>query len=284
MADAIGIIGGSGLYEMDGFQARKFHKVATPFGKPSDDILEGRLHNKTTFFLPRHARGHRLLPSEINYRANIYALKKLGVRNIIAVTAVGSLQSQYEPGHLVLVDQYIDRTKGIRKSSFFGEGIVGHIPLFHPTCRTMGAVVSTCARDLPIRLHQSGTYLCIEGPAFSTPAESVMNHDAGFAIIGMTGIPEAYLAREAGICYCSVAMVTDYDSWNEEEEYVNVESVMAVMRENVIHAKQLVSRTVAALQDKPECHCRQANKYAIMTDKKAYPKKTLAKLKLVLSE
>lgn len=283
MSDAIGIIGGSGLYEMEGFQSKRLHKVTTPFGRPSDAIMEGTLHKKAVFFLPRHAKGHRIPPSEINFRANIYAMKKLGVRNIIAVSAVGSLQQEYEPGHLVLVDQFIDRTKGLRESSFFGEGIVGHIPLAQPTCACLGGAILNAAADLPFTLHKSGTYLCIEGPAFSTRAESVINHKAGISVIGMTNVPEAFLAREAGICYCSIAMVTDYDSWNEAVESVNVEHVMAVMRENVARAKQLISRVVASYHDNPECSCRKANQYAIMTDPKLFPSKTKTKLKLVLA-
>jgi 5'-methylthioadenosine phosphorylase len=283
MADAIGIIGGSGLYEMDGFQSKKLHKVNTPFGKPSDVIIEGRLHKKPVFFLPRHGKGHRLLPSEINFRANIYALKKLGVRNIIAVSAVGSLQHQYAPGHFVLVDQFIDRTKGLRDSTFFGAGIVGHVALARPVCGSIGAKVSAAALDLPITFHRAGTYLCIEGPTFSTKAESVINHSAGIAVIGMTNVPEAYLAREAGLCYASIAMVTDYDSWNDKFESVSVEHVVAVMKENVAHAKQLISRIVASFDDQPDCSCRKASQFAVMTDPKVCPAKTKAMLKLVLA-
>ena len=282
MSDAIGIIGGSGLYEMDGFQAKKTHRVATPFGRPSDAIVEGRLHKKTVFFLPRHGVGHRILPTEINFRANIYALKKLGVRNIFSISAVGSLQEAFKPGHFVLVDQFIDRTKGTRKSSFFGEGCVGHVSMAHPICSTLASRVALVSTDLNVSLHKGGTYVCMEGPAFSTRAESRANHQAGFSIIGMTNVPEAYLAREAGICYCTIAMVTDYDSWNEEEEAVSVETVVAVMKENVARAKQLLSKVIGGLEDKPDCSCRKASQFAIMTAPKLIPSKTKSALKIVL--
>lgn len=283
MADAIAIIGGSGLYEMEGFQSRKIHKLTTPFGKPSDAIIEGRLHKLPVFFLPRHGVGHRILPSEINFRANIYALKKLGVRNIFAVSAVGSLQQQFKPGHFVIVDQFVDRTKGIRKSSFFGEGCVGHIPMAKPVCPTLSQRVAEAAAQIPGNFHPTGTYVCMEGPNFSTRAESKMNHAAGFEVIGMTNVPEAYLAREAGMCYCSIAMVTDYDSWNEEEEHVDVEKVIKVMKENVARAKQLLSKAIASFEDKPECSCRVSSENSIMTNPKLIPAKTRNALKVVFA-
>ena len=283
MSESIGIIGGSGLYEMEGFQSKKTHRIATPFGRPSDAIVEGRLHKHPVFFLPRHGVGHRLLPSEINFRANIYALKKLGVRNVFAVSAVGSLQEQFKPGHFVLVNQFIDRTKGLRKSSFFGEGCVGHVSMAHPVCSSLSERVATAAVEVPGVFHKNGTYVCMEGPNFSTRAESQTNHAAGFSVIGMTNVPEAYLAREAGLCYCSIAMVTDYDSWNEHEEAVNVEAVIAVMKENVARAKQLLSKTIAAFEDKPACPCRRASEFAIMTNPKVIPGKAKTALKVILN-
>lgn len=283
MSDAIGIIGGSGLYEIEGFQSRKTHTVSTPFGKPSDVIIEGRLHKQPVFFLPRHGKGHRLMPSEINFRANIYALKKLGVRNVFSISAVGSLQSQYKPGHFVLVDQFIDRTKGVRKSTFFGDGIVGHVSMARPICTRLTGIIAESAQELSVTLHRSGTYLCMEGPAFSTRSESLVNHNSGVAVIGMTNVPEAYLAREAGLCYCTIAMVTDYDSWNDGEEAVSVEAVITLMKENVAKARQLLSKVIASFEDKPECSCRKASQHAIMTDPKLIQKKTKSALKLVLA-
>lgn len=293
MADSIGIIGGSGLYEMisaradrahdEVFQSKKTHKITTPFGKPSDAIVEGRLHGKKVFFLPRHGKGHRFLPSEINFRANIYAMKKLGVRTILSVSAVGSLQERFRPGHFVLVDQFVDRTKGVRKSTFFGDGIVGHVSMAQPICSHVRGAIATSAKDLPLALQNGGAYLCMEGPNFSTRAESIANHQAGVSVIGMTNVPEAYLAREAGICYATIAMVTDYDSWNEHEEAVSVETVIAVMKENVARARQLVSKVVATYEDKPTCACRKASQFAVMTDPKLIPAKTKTAMKVVLS-
>lgn len=281
--DAIAIIGGSGLYDMEGFQSRKTHKVTTPFGKPSDAIVEGRLHGKKVFFLPRHGKGHRFLPSEINFRANIFALKKLGVRNIFSVSAVGSLQEKFRPGHFVVADQFVDRTKGIRKSSFFGEGLVGHVSMAKPLCGHIRNAIIAGKRDLPLVMHESGTYLCMEGPNFSTHAESVINHQAGIAVIGMTNVPEAYLAREAGLCYATIAMVTDYDSWNEHEEAVSVETVVTVMKENVARARQLMSKVIGAFENNAECSCRTASQFAVMTDPKLIPAKQKSILKVLQS-
>lgn len=283
MPESIGIIGGSGLYDMEGFQSKKAHKLTTPFGKPSDAIIEGKLHGKKVFFLPRHGKGHRILPSEINFRANIYAMKKLGVRNVLSVSAVGSLQERYRPGHFVLVDQFVDRTKGIRKSTFFGDGIVGHVAMAKPTCDRVRAQVAKAGVDLPLVMHDGGSYLCMEGPAFSTRAESIINHQAGICVIGMTNVPEAYLAREAGICYSTVAMVTDYDSWNEHEEAVSVETVITVMKENVARARQLVSKVIATFSDDEQCSCRKASEYAVMTDPKLIPAKVKTSMKVVLA-
>ncbi len=284
MSNAIGIIGGSGLYEMEGFQSKKKHTVVTPFGKPSDAIVEGKLHGKTVFFLPRHGVGHRILPSEINFRANILALKKCGVRSIFSISAVGSLQAQYQPGHFVLPDQFIDRTKGIRKATFFGEGVVGHIPLAQPICRKLLELVSQASSSLPLTLHKGGTYVCMEGPGFSTRAESVANHNSSFSVIGMTNVPEAYLAREAGLCYTTIAMVTDYDSWNEQHDAVSLEAILKVMKENIARAKQLISKVVDGFEDHSECACRKMNKQAVITDTKQIPTKKKALLKLLLND
>jgi 5'-methylthioadenosine phosphorylase len=282
MPDALGILGGSGLQDLDGFRPTRSHRVTTPFGRPSDAIVEGRLQGRTVFFLPRHGVGHRLLPSEINYRANIWALKRLGVRSLVSVGAVGSLQKRLAPGHFVLVDQLVDKTKGLREGTFFGRGAVGHVSMADPVCRTLGARVRDAARALPITLHDEGTYVCMEGPGFSTRAESRANHEAGHSVIGMTSVPEAYLAREAGLCYCSVAMVTDYDGWRAREQAVSAAAAMTVLRRNVAHAKALLSRTIAAFEDAPDCGCRQANKLAVVTDPKRIPARTKAALRVVL--
>jgi 5'-methylthioadenosine phosphorylase len=282
MQGAIGIIGGSGLQRMEGFRSTQSHQITTPFGAPSDAIVEGRLHGRAVFFLPRHGAGHRLLPSEINYRANLYALKKLGVRSVLSVSAVGSLQQRLKPGDFVLVDQYVDRTKGVRASTFFGDGCVGHVAMADPICSTLTARVKAAAADTPVKLHAKGTYVCIEGPQFSTRAESRANHAAGHALIGMTNVPEAYLAREAGLCYCSLAMITDYDAWSDREEAVSAGAAMAVMKKNVARATTLLSRTIAGFEDQPECGCRTANQFAVMTDPKAIPRLTKGALKVVL--
>ena len=281
MHDALAVIGGSGLSHMEGFRARRARRVTTPFGRPSDAIVEGELHGRTVFFLPRHGVGHRLSPSEINYRANVWALKKLGARSILSVSAVGSLQARLRPGDFVLVDQYVDRTKGVRASTFFGDGCVGHVALAEPICGALAGDVAEAAKALRLRLHRRGTYVCMEGPQFSTRAESRMNHAAGHAVIGMTNVPEAYLAREAGLCYASISMVTDYDSWSDREE-VSADAAIAVMKQNVARVTALLSKTIAAFDDRPACACRRASQFAVMTDPKRIPRATKAALALVL--
>jgi 5'-methylthioadenosine phosphorylase len=284
MSAAIGVLGGSGLQQLEGFRVARKHRVATPYGRPSDAIVEGTLHGRTVLFLPRHGVGHRLLPSEINYRANVWALKKLGARSLISIGAVGSLQAKLRPGDFVLVDQYLDRTKGIRASTFFGDGAVGHVALAEPICGGLADQVAAAGKALRQRMHRGGTYVCMEGPQFSTRAESKANHAAGHAVIGMTNVPEAYLAREAGLCYASVSMVTDYDSWNDREEAVRAASAMAVMLDNAARAKALLARTLEAFEDRPTCACRRANEHAVVTDPKRIPRATKAALALVLAK
>jgi len=282
MPEAIGVIGGSGLQELDGLRKTKVHRVTTPYGRPSGPIVEGRLHGRTVLFLPRHGAGHRLLPSEVNYAANVYALKKLGARSVLGVSAVGSLQQRLAPGHFVLVDQFVDRTKGRRRATFFGEGCVGHVSMAEPVCAGLSRQVAAAAALLPVTLHDEGTYVCMEGPTFSTRAESRANHEAGHDVIGMTNVPEAYLAREAGLCYCSVATVTDYDSWRQHEEGVSAAAAMAVLKQNVVHARALLEATIASFEPRPDCSCRTANQLAVVTDPKAIPPRAKAALRVLL--
>src|SRR5262245_10754077 len=236
----IGIIGGSGLYHIEGFTNQKWVKVKTPFGATSDDFLTGQLGGRDVVFLPRHGRGHRILPSELNHRANIWAMKKLGVAWIISVSAVGSLQQKYWPCDIVLVNQFLDRTKRDFEHTFFGRGIVGHIAFADPVCEELRQLLLKSARALNARAHDGGTYVNMEGPAFSTRAESLANHHAGHDVIGMTNLGEAKCAREAEIAYASLAMITDYDCWNTEHDHVTVEMVIANLTKNAATAKSIV--------------------------------------------
>src|SRR5512141_2310634 len=228
----IGVIGGSGLYEMEGMTDIAHVTVNTPFGNPSDEYVTGTLEGVRMVFLPRHGKGHRLLPSEVNYRANIYGMKSLGVQRIISVSAVGSMKEEIVPGHIVIPDQFIDRTKGIRKDTFFGNGIVGHVQFADPVCADLSAVLFEAAREAGATVHRGGAYVCMEGPAFSTRAESHLYRSWGGDVIGMTNLQEAKLAREAEICYATLAMATDYDCWHLEEEAVTVEAVIARLSQN----------------------------------------------------
>ncbi len=244
----IGIIGGSGLYDIEGLEGVEEITLETPFGKPSDAYIHGKLSGKDVYFLPRHGRGHVFLPSEVPYRANIYGFKMLGVDCIISISAVGSMKEEIKPGDFVIVDQYFDRTKN-RPSTFFGNGIVAHIPFDTPTCPKLNEVVYRVCTEEGIPVHRGGTYICIEGPQFSTKAESKIYRSWGVDVIGMTNIPEAKLAREAEIPYSAVALATDYDVWKEGEE-VNVEKVLATMAKNIENAKRMIKRLVEII--KPE--------------------------------
>jgi 5'-methylthioadenosine phosphorylase len=287
MSDRIGIIGGSGLYDLAGLKDTKWTAVATPFGDPSDELLTGRLGETELVFLPRHGRGHRVLPHEINFRANLWAMKKLGVTRVISVSAVGSMKEQIEPGHLVVPDQFIDRTHG-RVSTFFGEGIVGHVSFGDPTCPELAKVLYEAARaSSGTTVHKGGSYLCINGPQFSTRAESHSYRALGVSVIGMTNMPEAKLAREAELCYATLALSTDYDCWHEGEAPVTVEAVMAVMAKNIEAAK----KTVAAAAPKADrrgsaatCGCGASLKFAVMTDPARIPKATREKLSLLVGK
>ncbi|MGD9537608.1 MAG: S-methyl-5'-thioadenosine phosphorylase [Alphaproteobacteria bacterium] len=261
-APFLGIIGGSGLYEIDGLAGTRWVEVESPFGKPSDAILTGTLGGLRLAFLPRHGRGHKLPPGEINYRANIDALKRLGVTDVISVSAVGSLKEELKPGDFVLVDQFIDRTFA-RVKSFFGAGLVAHVSMAHPVCGRLGDLVADAAGALPdIRLARGGAYLVMEGPQFSTKAESELYRSWGAAVIGMTNMPEAKLAREAELCYATIAMVTDFDCWHPDHDHVTVEAVVRVLLENAEKARDLV-KAVAAAMPRRRLTCGQGCDHAL---------------------
>ena len=267
MKPMIGVIGGSGVYQIEGLEGASWVKVKSPWGKPSDQVLVGRLNGLPMAFLPRHGRGHVESPSSINYRANIDALKRLGCTDVVAVSAVGSLREDFKPGDFVLVDQYIDRTFA-REKSFFGAGCVAHVSLAHPTCPRLSAACAAAARTQGVTVHQGATYLAMEGPQFSTRAESLMYRQWGADVIGMTGMPEAKLAREAEMCYASVAMVTDYDCWHDGHAAVDVAQVIATLTANAGHARGLVAALPTLLPPTPApCPhgCDHALTHAIMT-------------------
>jgi 5'-methylthioadenosine phosphorylase len=278
----IGIIGGSGLYNIEGFTNQKWLKIKTPFGPPSDSLLTGQLAGREVVFLPRHARGHRILPSELNHRANIYAMKKLEVAWIISVSAVGSLQQKYKPCDIVLIDQFLDRTKRSYEHTFFGRGIVAHIAFADPVTEELRQILLKSARACKASAHDRGTYVNMEGPAFSTRAESMANHEAGLDVIGMTNLGEARCAREAEIAYATLAMVTDYDCWKIDEAHVTVEMVIENLHRNAAMAKDIVRHAVANIPKTPSWPCHFALNSAIMTDKKLWPAKTKSELKPIL--
>jgi 5'-methylthioadenosine phosphorylase len=280
----IGVIGGSGLYGIEGLTHQKWVKIKTPFGPPSDDLLTGQLGGRDVVFLPRHGRGHRLLPSELNHRANIWAMKKLGVAWIISVSAVGSLQRKYHPCDIVLVDQFLDRTKRDFEHTFFGRGIVAHVAFGHPICEELRRLLLKSARSVKARVHDGGTYVNMEGPAFSTRAESMTNHKLGYDVIGMTNLGEAKCAREAEIAYATLAMITDYDCWNEEHDHVTVEMVIANLHRNAATAKAVIAHVIALIPGEPNWPCHDALKIAIMTDKKLWPSKTVTELEPILAK
>ena len=244
--EVIGVIGGSGLYQMSEIEGVREVEVKTPFGKPSDRLMRGRLGNVELAFLPRHGKGHRWLPTEINFRANIFALKKLGVERIISISAVGSLRQEIAPGHVVVPDQFIDRTTQ-RPSTFFGRGLVAHVGLADPFCKDLSATLIDAARSEGAQVHGAGTYVCMEGPQFSTRAESHLYRSWGAHVIGMTNLQEAKLAREAEICFATLALATDYDCWNESAGDVEIEHVLTVLKNNVDLAQRTIRRAVAKL-------------------------------------
>lgn len=260
----IGIIGGSGLYQMEGLTNLKEVKVTTPFGKPSDAIILGNFQNLRVAFVARHGRGHHTLPSGINYRANIHALKSLGVTRIFSVSAVGSMKEAIKPGDFVLPDQFIDRTTQ-RANTFFDQGIVTHVAFADPICGSLSTVLGKASQEVPVKVHRPGTYLCIEGPQFSSRAESFLYRQWGVDVIGMTNIPEAKLAREAEICYATLALVTDYDCWHETEEAVSVGAILSIMHKNVETAKIVLQRALEQTKDLGKCSCHTALEHAVIT-------------------
>jgi len=281
-APAIGIIGGSGLYQMDGLTNVSEHVVETPFGPPSDVIFGGQLAGRQVYFLPRHARGHRILPHELNHRANIYALRSLNVRWILCVTAVGSLQEQYEPRHIVLPSQFFDRTSQGAAHTFFGGGIVAHVSFAEPTCSPLRQLLANAARDLGLPVHNGGTYVNMDGPAFSTRAESETHRKLGFDVIGMTNLGEVRLAREAEIAIATMAMITDYDCWKTEEEPVTADAVIAHLMANATAAKQILARVIPQIPTEPHYPEHRALDSALVTDRSLWPAETVKKLGVIL--
>lgn len=286
-AITIGIIGGSGLYKMEALQDIEEVTLETPFGLPSDNLITGRLDNTRVVFLPRHGRNHHLLPSELPFQANIYALKQLGVKYILSASAVGSLQKEIKPLDFVIPDQFIDRTKN-RQGTFFGEGIVAHIAFGHPVCGKLGAIIAQAMKNLnlaDVSLHQGGTYICMEGPAFSTIAESNLYRSWGGSIIGMTNLTEAKLAREAEIAYATIALVTDYDCWNPEHDHVTVETVIHNLHQNAINAQKVIRESVKLIAENPfVSDAHSALQTAILTPLDKVSPETKEKLKAILKK
>jgi 5'-methylthioadenosine phosphorylase len=279
----VGVIGGSGLYDMEGLTAKKELDIDTPFGKPSDTIITGRLGEMGIAFLPRHGKGHRLSPSEVPYRANIYALKELGVEWLISVNAVGALKFKFKPGHLVIPDQLIDRTYK-RETSFFGEGLVAHIPFAEPFCPVLSGILFRAGQRIGVEVHPKGTCVTIEGPAFSTKAESKLYCSWDADIISMTSSPEAKLAREAEICYASIASVTDYDSWQDQAEPLAVEVILDILRKNFDTIKEIIKLAVTWLPDEHQCECGSAMKVAVATSAKFIPAEQKKRLELLIGK
>ena len=279
----IGIIGGSGLYDIDGLEEKSWRRVATPWGNPSDELLFGRLGGVRCVFLPRHGRGHPTSPSHLNYRANIDALKRSGVTDVVSLSAVGSLKAELPPGHFVIVDQFIDRSFA-REKSFFGDGLVAHVSMAHPVCARLGDALETAARSLDLPVARGGTYLVMEGPQFSTKAESELYRSWGCSVIGMTNMPEAKLAREAELCYATVAMVTDFDCWHPDHDHVTVEAVVNVLLANADRARALLGSVVPRIgraRAVCPCGCDRALDNALITDPAMRPPALAARLDAV---
>jgi 5'-methylthioadenosine phosphorylase len=279
----IGIIGGSGIYSMGGLTATRELRVKTPFGDPSDAIVLGTLEGKRVAFLARHGRGHRILPGEINFRANVYAMKLLGVERIISVSAVGSLQEELRPGEFLVPDQFVDRTK-LRISTFFGEGLVAHIAFDKPTCGQVSGVLADASVHCAVKVHRRGTYVCIEGPQFSTLAEALAHRQLRFEVIGMTNVTEAKLAREAEICYGSLAMITDYDCWHPEHDSVTYSQIIATLNQNADNAQRVVREAVRAMPAERSCKCGTALQHSLVTDAHLVPKATKKRLAAIIGK
>jgi 5'-methylthioadenosine phosphorylase len=279
----IGIIGGSGLYAMPGFEGQEEVRLTTPFGDPSDAFVVGTLGGKRVAFLSRHGRGHKISPSELNFRANIYGIKMLGADRILSLSAVGSLKEEHAPLDFVIPDQFVDRTRG-RTSTFFGDGVVAHIGFADPICPQLASAAHASTARLGINGKKGGTYLCMEGPAFSTRAESNLYRSWGMDVIGMTNLQEAKLAREAEICYVTIAMVTDYDCWHEEHDAVTVDQIIATLNQNAANACRLVKNMVEQMPEERTCKCGSALKHAIITDRKAIPASAKERLGLLIGK
>jgi len=269
----VGVIGGSGLYELEGLEDVQTVSLKTPYGDPSDSYVVGRLEGIKMVFLPRHGRGHRIPPSSLNFRANIYGMKLLGVQWIISVSAVGSMKESIHPGNMVIPDQFIDRTVG-RPSTFFSHGVVGHISFADPVCPRLSDILFQAGKEIGATVQKGGTYLCIEGPQFSTRAESKLYRSWGVDVIGMTNIPEAKLAREAEICYATIAFATDYDCWHQTAGDVSISDVLRILAQSTKTAQNVIRQAVKYLSDERNCPCATALQYALITDKKKIPEKT----------
>jgi len=279
----IGVIGGSGLYQIENLSNIESIKVETPFGEPSDDLVAGRIGDVKLVFLPRHGRGHTIMPSEINYRANIYAMKKLGVQSIISVSAVGSMKEGIAPGDVVIPSQFIDYTKN-RISTFFGDGIVAHASMADPVCPLLSDALYKSAKELGATVHIGGTYICIEGPQFSSRAESNIYRKWGVDIIGMTNMPEAKLAREAEICYSTLALSTDYDCWHEDHENVTVEDVITILNQNVELSKKVIQTVISKIPQSFDCSCKSSLKNAIITSRDSISEEAKNRLDLIIGK
>jgi 5'-methylthioadenosine phosphorylase len=279
----IGVIGGSGLYAMSGLSNTRELRVKTPFGDPSDKIVLGNFEGKRVAFLARHGRGHRILPSELNFRANIYAMKLLGVQRIISVSAVGSLQEDLRPGEFLVPDQFFDSTKG-RISTFFGNGLVAHVAFDKPTCGQLSTVLADACVSVAVPVHRKGTYINMEGPQFSTLAEAHFHRTQKFDVIGMTNVTEAKLAREAEICYATVAMITDYDCWHPEHESVTASQIIATLNQNASNAQNVVREAVKTMPSERKCKCGSALAHSLITDFKLVPKKTKRNLAAIIGK
>lgn len=280
---SIGIIGGSGLYSMSGLTNTREIRVKTPFGDPSDVIVLGTLEGKRVAFLARHGRGHRILPSEINYRANIYAMKLLGAERIISVSAVGSLKEDLRPEEFLVPDQFFDRTKN-RAATFFGDGLVAHVAFAHPTCGELSGILADACVHEAVKVHRRGTYICIEGPQFSTLAEAEVNRQLRFDVIGMTNLTEAKLAREAELCYATIAMITDYDCWHPEHESVTAAQIIATLNQNAENAQKVLRAAIREVPSARACKCGSALKHSLVTEMKLVPSGTRKRLAAIIGK
>ena len=280
----IGIIGGSGLYKIEGLEVTDYFDVKTPFGKPSDKFTIGKLEGKEVVFLPRHGVGHRISPTDINYQANIFGMKKLGVERVISVTACGSLKEEMKPLDFVVVDQFVDRTNHGREMTFFNQGIVSHIEFSRPVCSELCSSLYSAGKNLNLNMHQSGTYINMEGPQFSTLAESKLYRNWGMDVIGMTNMAEARLCREAEICYATLACITDYDCWHPGHQSVTLEMILDNLQKNVENSKKIIAKVIKDLDPKRKCSCGQALQYAIVTDRKFISAKIKKNLNIIIGK